>query len=157
MQGRNRVPEYFPKPLPEDSPMQKLLPTWHNEFLSQIPSSNELFTLLSCASYLEAETLATVLSVKVAKMMQKCENLDQMRMFLGITNDYTPEQEKQLKSGQISLWTDQKTFDRDFDEDLELPKVALNKSDEQEAYQQSHQGMLNPTKMGYYSAVNSEA
>ena len=97
--GRNKLPDYFPKPLPEDVPLQKILPSWHVDFLSQIPSSNELFTLLNCASYLEAENLATLLSVKCAKMMQKCEDLDTLKQFLGVANDYTPEQEVLLANG----------------------------------------------------------
>lgn len=56
---------------------------------------------------------------------------------MSIQNDYTPEQEKMLRNGQISLWTDQHD-EQEYDLDLELPKLALNKSDENEAYQQSH-------------------
>lgn len=88
LHGHNKVPPAFPKPLPKIS-ITKLLPIWHCTFLSNI-NEPDLFALLSCATYLEAEKLATVVSVKIALKMQRCENTAALRRFLGVTNDFTP-------------------------------------------------------------------
>lgn len=63
---QNKMPEQFPKPLP-DLNITKLVPSWHVGFLSRsCPSIQDCYGLLNCAIYLEAEPLANLVSIKIA-------------------------------------------------------------------------------------------
>ena len=106
MHGKNRVPAHFPKPLNEQS-LVNLLPMWHCEFLNQAcQTPSDLFSLLNCATYLQAEALATVLSVKIALKMQRCDGLPELRTFLGVADDFEPSQTRLMEKGKLSLWND---------------------------------------------------
>ena len=104
--GKNRVPDYFPKPLNESS-LMKLMPIWHCEFLNQCSqTSSELFNLLNCAIYLEAESLATILSIKIALKMQRCEDVDELRSYFGLEDDFDAGTGRLIEKGTLSLWND---------------------------------------------------
>ncbi|KAL3568903.1 hypothetical protein D5086_028793 [Populus alba] len=63
-----------------------------SEFFLKEKSNEELLDMITVAKYLEAEDLLELLSQAVADRIQ-IKNVEYMRKFFGIENDFTPEEE----------------------------------------------------------------
>lgn len=100
--SKYRMPRRLGKPLPGNKSFDTLIPAYHSNFISVLGISNnvqKLQELLSCASFMGVEPLVTLISAKIASMMQSCRKIDQIRMLLGIENDFDNETLEKLSSG----------------------------------------------------------
>ncbi|KAJ8759118.1 hypothetical protein K2173_004125 [Erythroxylum novogranatense] len=69
---------------------------WDAEFMDNIEDQEVLFGLILAANYLNVELLLSRLCQKVARMMRG-KSPEQIRQLFHITNDYTPEEEEQIR------------------------------------------------------------
>ncbi|KAJ6967800.1 hypothetical protein NC653_035893 [Populus alba x Populus x berolinensis] len=79
--------------LKDQSPSTEIVPLpmyWPSH--SHKKSNEELLDMITVAKYLEAEDLLELLSQAVADRIQ-IKNVEYMRKFFGIENDFTPEEE----------------------------------------------------------------
>ncbi|KAH7663335.1 SKP1 component dimerization domain-containing protein [Dioscorea alata] len=74
--------------------MTKDLKSWDEDFIKV--DRMILFELLQAASYLNINGLIDLCCQAVAEMM-KGKSPDEMRMILNIKNDYTPEEEEEVR------------------------------------------------------------
>ena len=93
---------------PDDGKIQ----LWVEEFLTKLALNRDLFfKVIKCANYLEIELL---LQSALGMLARTIENMstEQMREYLNIQNDYTPEEEAEIRrthawayeeTGEVSL------------------------------------------------------
>ncbi|KAL1245184.1 Skp1-related protein [Trichinella spiralis] len=69
---------------------------WDSEFLDVEQST--LFEIILAANYLEIKSLLDIACLSVAKMM-KGKSAEEIRRTFNIKNDFTPEEEEQIRRG----------------------------------------------------------
>lgn len=79
---------------PEKSKLPENIPEWDAEYLNI--DSKEILALVHATNYLQVSGLFSLLVVKVANMVKK-KSPEQVRDMFNITNDFTPEEEKQIQ------------------------------------------------------------
>ncbi|KAI0508582.1 s-phase kinase-associated protein 1 [Xylaria bambusicola] len=73
------------------------IPEWSNVFLTKVGLDRDLFfKLINAANYLEIQPLLRYSILKLARKLEMM-NPEQMREYLHIENDFSPEEEAELK------------------------------------------------------------
>ncbi|KAI1360588.1 s-phase kinase-associated protein 1 [Xylaria arbuscula] len=91
------VMEFSEQDFPKLQESVKEIPARGDEFLTRIIQDRDLFfKLVNAANYLEQDVL---LQYTLRKLARKIEgmNVEEMREYLGIENDFTPEQEEEVR------------------------------------------------------------
>eukprot|EP01057_Protomagalhaensia_wolfi_P006329 Protomagalhaensia_wolfi_Nauph_80__6328@NODE_986_length_1828_cov_265_116266_g744_i0_p2_GENE_NODE_986_length_1828_cov_265_116266_g744_i0NODE_986_length_1828_cov_265_116266_g744_i0_p2_ORF_typecomplete_len167_score48_58Skp1/PF01466_19/2_1e03Skp1/PF01466_19/1_1e24Skp1_POZ/PF03931_15/1_2e13DUF3342/PF11822_8/0_022BetaCasp/PF10996_8/0_1_NODE_986_length_1828_cov_265_116266_g744_i0109609 len=90
---KNRSPEDIPKPLPA-SPLAELIPEWDAKYIAM--EQTMIFELILGANYLDIPGLLDLCCAKVASEIRN-KSVDEIRKVFGIENDFTPEEEAQIR------------------------------------------------------------
>lgn len=81
--------EAFIRPSPDE------MSPWDENFMMKLNTS-EIFSLTNAANYLEITELLTVCCKAIAKLMRE-KSVEELREMFGIENDFTPEEEEQIR------------------------------------------------------------
>eukprot|EP00916_Digyalum_oweni_P025274 GHVL01041651.1.p1 GENE.GHVL01041651.1~~GHVL01041651.1.p1 ORF type:complete len:164 (-),score=29.34 GHVL01041651.1:110-601(-) len=89
----NEPPE-IAKPLVDSTPLKNQIDDWDHDFVAEL-SKQQLLDLILAANFLNIPTLLDLLCAKLADQIRG-KSPEEIRTFLGITNDYTPDEEQQM-------------------------------------------------------------
>lgn len=89
-------PHYSVKPVTETHPDPHGLEAWDHKFISDLPNNSTLFAVIIAANYLGMEDLLDLGCTAVADKMRG-KTPDEIRVALDIENDYTPEEEAEVR------------------------------------------------------------
>jgi S-phase kinase-associated protein 1 len=93
--------EKIPKPLRSDD-LSVCVEDWYVEYLNNM-GMEILFEVIKSANFLEIESLLDLTCAKVATML-KGKSVEEIRETFGIENDFTPEEEEEIK--KENTWCD---------------------------------------------------
>lgn len=93
-QHRDQQPEEIQKPLKSNLLVECGVSEWDNEFVSI--EQEVLFELILAANYLDIKCLLDLTCAKVASMI-KGKTPEEIRQQFNIANDFTPEEEAQVR------------------------------------------------------------
>ena len=93
-----------------DVPTTKLqdaenIDAWDAEFIGNPPNQSLLFDLILVANFLDIKSLLDLACKTVANLI-KGKTVEEIRCIFGITNDFTPEEEEQIR--KENEWCDEK-------------------------------------------------
>ena len=91
---QDKQPYEIQRPLPSNN-LEGVVEKWDEEFIN-IGDTRELLELVIAADYLEIGELKRLGEAKIATYL-KGKTTQQMREFLGIQNNYTPEEENSIR------------------------------------------------------------
>ena len=97
----NKPFEKIPKPLRSDD-LSVCVEEWYVEYLNNI-NMEILFEVIKSANFLEIESLLDLTCAKVATML-KGKSVEEIRETFGIENDFTPEEEEEIR--KENSWCD---------------------------------------------------
>ncbi|CAG9318042.1 unnamed protein product [Blepharisma stoltei] len=83
------------KPIPSNDIAQALEDPWDAEFIKRF-NRDELIELLLAVNYLDMRSLLDICFATIASMF-KGKNIEELKSEYGITEEFTPEMEEQLK------------------------------------------------------------
>jgi len=95
----SKVIEYCKKHVVSDSPTEESkdeLKKWDAEFMKALEQSSTLFDVMLAANYLNIKDLLDLGCQTVADMITG-KKPDEIRALLGIENDFTPEEEEEIR------------------------------------------------------------
>jgi len=95
----SKVIEYCKKHVVSDSPTEEIkdeLKKWDAEFMKALEQSSTLFDVMLAANYLNIKDLLDLGCQTVADMITG-KKPDEIRALLGIENDFTPEEEEEIR------------------------------------------------------------
>ena len=98
---RDQIPPEIEKPL-KSAVMQDVVPAWDAAFVEL--EHEMLFELILAANYLDIKSLLDLSCAKVASQM-KGKNPEEIRRTFNIENDFTPEEEQQVR--EENRWAEQ--------------------------------------------------
>ncbi|RLN41111.1 SKP1-like protein 13 [Panicum miliaceum] len=84
------------RPVTDPGPDPHGLEAWDEKFISDLPDNSALFAVILAANYLGIEDLLDLGCTAVADKMRG-KTPEEVRVALGIENDYTPEQEAEVR------------------------------------------------------------
>ena len=84
----------IPKPLRSDD-LSACVDEWYVKYLENM-ELELLFEVIKSANFLEIESLLDITCAKVATML-KGKSVEEIRNIFGIENDFTPEEEEEIK------------------------------------------------------------
>merc|ERR1712060_589892 len=93
---KDKSPEEIQKPLKSTNLLECGVSEWDAEYVNI--DQEILFELISAANYLDIKSLLDLTCAKVASMI-KGENTKEIRKQFNIVNDFTPEEEAQVREG----------------------------------------------------------
>jgi|JI6StandDraft_1071083.scaffolds.fasta_scaffold19227_2 S-phase kinase-associated protein 1 len=91
---RDTEPKEIEKPLPKNT-LTDLVSAWDEQFISQ-GTQEEILELILASNYLDIKSLLELSCAKVATMI-KGKSPEEIRETFGIINDFTPEEENQIR------------------------------------------------------------
>ena len=98
----NPYPHPLPRPLPKQGRLKAVISDeWYHKFLEM--GKDGILSMVWISQYLGFEKLFELSCAKVGDYL-KDMNIDHMRSFFGIENDFTPEEEAEAKRGNINLF-----------------------------------------------------
>ena len=85
----------IPKPLPNKNLEEAGVDSWDCEFI-EMENMDDLIDLVVASNFLDIEGLLNLGCAKVASLI-KGKNVEEIRDLFGIENDFTPEEEAQIR------------------------------------------------------------
>ena len=93
----------IPKPIPSAS-LTSFVPIWYSIFMDEYSNNQpELYALILAANYMDVSSLLDLSCAKLASMMKGKRPAELKEMF-GITVDFTPEEEEEIR--EANKWVD---------------------------------------------------
>lgn len=102
---RNTEPKEIEKPLPKNS-LTGLVDSWDEEFID-LKDQEEILDIILASNYLDIKPLLELGCAKIATFI-KGKTADEIRKTFGIVNDFTPEEEAQIR--EENKWADESTL-----------------------------------------------
>ena len=85
----------IPKPLPHKNLKEAGVPEWDCDYIN-LDNMDDLIDLVVASNFLDIEGLLNLGCAKIASLI-KGKNVEEIRDMFGIENDFTPEEEAQIR------------------------------------------------------------
>lgn len=95
----------LPKPLPSKDLADVLSDTWYATYIDL--SKDEILDLVQASNYLNIERLLELSTAKIGSFI-KGMKVEELREYFDIENDFTPEEEENIRNGKINIFEELK-------------------------------------------------
>eukprot|EP01017_Pseudomicrothorax_dubius_P049925 TRINITY_DN935_c0_g2_i3.p2 TRINITY_DN935_c0_g2~~TRINITY_DN935_c0_g2_i3.p2 ORF type:complete len:131 (+),score=53.75 TRINITY_DN935_c0_g2_i3:306-698(+) len=91
---KNDTPPEIEKPLKSNN-LYDVVPQWDADFIS-LPNLEDIFEVILAANYMDIKSLLDLACAKIATLL-KGKTPEEIRRQFNIQNDFTPEEEQQIR------------------------------------------------------------